>query len=40
VQGPTFTGRPRVPAGQTFTYAPETGESVEIAPSEAEPGQK
>jgi virulence factor Mce-like protein len=40
VQGPTFTGRPRVPEGQTFTYAPETGELTDIAPSEAEPGQK
>ena len=39
-QGPTFTGKPRVPAGQTFTYAPETGESSIVAPSEAEPGQK
>ena len=25
VQGPTFTGRPRVPEGQTFTAMPETG---------------
>jgi hypothetical protein len=24
-QGPTFTGRPKVPAGQTFTREPETG---------------
>jgi virulence factor Mce-like protein len=24
-QGPTFTGRPRVPEGQTFTRAPESG---------------
>jgi virulence factor Mce-like protein len=40
VQGPTFTGRPRVPEGQTFTYAPETGEFSRLAPSEAEPGQK
>jgi virulence factor Mce-like protein len=40
VQGPTFTGLPRVPAGQTFTYAPETGEFTRLAPSESEPGQK
>ena len=40
VQGPTFVGRPRVPEGQTFTYAPETGEFQRIAPSESEPGQK
>lgn len=25
-QGPTYTGRPRVPEGQTFTREPETGE--------------
>jgi phospholipid/cholesterol/gamma-HCH transport system substrate-binding protein len=25
LQGPTFTGRPRVPRGQTFTSEPETG---------------
>jgi virulence factor Mce-like protein len=25
LQGPTFAGRPRVPAGQTFTPEPETG---------------
>jgi virulence factor Mce-like protein len=25
LQGPTFSGRPRVPAGQTFTRQPETG---------------
>jgi hypothetical protein len=24
-QGPTFSGRPRVPAGQTYTSVPETG---------------
>jgi len=24
-QGPTFTGRPRVPRGQTFSHVPETG---------------
>ena len=24
-QGPTFTGRPRVPAGETFTRSPQTG---------------
>ena len=40
VQGPTFTGAPRVPKGQTFTYAPETGESTQIAPSESEPTQR
>jgi hypothetical protein len=39
-QGPTFKGKARVPAGQTFTYAPETGEFTRIAPSEAEPGQR
>jgi ABC-type transporter Mla subunit MlaD len=27
-QGPTFTGRPRVPEGQTFTRAPESGPPV------------
>ncbi len=27
-QGPTFTGRPRVPEGQTFTAEPETGYRV------------
>jgi hypothetical protein len=26
LQGPTFTGRPRVPKGQTFAAEPETGE--------------
>ena len=34
-QGPTFTGAPRVPAGQTFTAIPETGDYTRIAPSEA-----
>jgi virulence factor Mce-like protein len=40
VQGPTFTGLPRVPKGQSFTYAPETGDFTKIAPSESEKGQK
>jgi ABC-type transporter Mla subunit MlaD len=40
VQGPTFKGKPRVPAGQTFTYAPETGDFTKLAPSESEPGQR
>jgi len=34
VQGPTFTGRPRVPEGQTFTAVPETSDYTRIAPSE------
>ena len=34
-QGPTFTGLPRVPAGQTFTAVPETSDYTRIAPSEA-----
>ena len=34
-QGPTFTGQPRVPAGQTFTAVPETSDYTRIAPSEA-----
>jgi virulence factor Mce-like protein len=33
-QGPTFYGRPRVPAGQTFTYKPETGVNKDIPASE------
>ncbi len=32
-QGPTFTGRARVPAGQTFTAVPETGEYATMPPS-------
>jgi len=39
-QGPTFTGLPRVPKGQTYTYAPQTSDFTQLAPSEAEPGQK
>jgi phospholipid/cholesterol/gamma-HCH transport system substrate-binding protein len=38
VQGPTFTGKPRVPKGQTYTAAPETSDFLQLAPSEAEPG--
>jgi hypothetical protein len=34
-QGPTFTGRPRVPKGQTFTAIPDTSDYTTIAPSEA-----
>jgi virulence factor Mce-like protein len=34
-QGPTFTGAPRVPSGETFTAIPETGDYTRIAPSEA-----
>ena len=34
LQGPTFTGRPRVPAGQTFTAEPETGEYADMPESE------
>ncbi len=33
-QGPTFTGAPRVPAGQTFTATPETGAYPRLAASE------
>ena len=33
-QGPTFTGRPRVPEGQTFTRAPQTGPAI---PTELDP---
>ena len=32
-QGPTYTGRARVPEGQTYTAIPETGPYAEIAPS-------
>jgi len=32
-QGPTYTGRARVPKGQTFTAIPETGEYAKITPS-------
>ena len=34
LQGPTFTGRPRVPRGQTFTAQPETGPYSELPRSE------
>jgi virulence factor Mce-like protein len=34
LQGPTFTGLPRVPKGQTFTAFPETGPYAAMAPSE------
>jgi ABC-type transporter Mla subunit MlaD len=34
LQGPTFTGRPRVPNGQTFTHQPETGPYRTIPESE------
>ena len=33
-QGPTFTGRPRVPEGQTFTAPPEVGPQI---PKELDP---
>jgi hypothetical protein len=33
-QGPTFTGRPRVPEGQTFTRLPETGAFATVPPPE------
>ena len=36
-QGPTFTGRPRVPEGQTFTARPETSDYSRLAPSEVGP---
>ncbi len=32
-QGPTYAGRPRVPAGQTYTSIPETGPYAGIPPS-------
>ena len=34
LQGPTFTGRPRVPEGQTFTHEPETGAYEDLPRSE------
>jgi virulence factor Mce-like protein len=34
LQGPTFTGRTRVPAGETFTAEPETGPYAETPRSE------
>ncbi len=34
LQGTTFTGRERVPAGQTFTAEPETGEYADLPESE------
>ena len=34
LQGPTFTGRPRVPEGQTFTAEPETGAYEDLPQSE------
>jgi hypothetical protein len=34
-QGPTFAGRPRVPAGETFTRNPQTG--PELVPNPANP---
>ena len=34
LQGPTFTGRERVPEGQTFTAVPETGPYKDIPESE------
>ena len=34
LQGPTFTGRPRVPEGQTFTHEPETGPYRDLPKSE------
>jgi hypothetical protein len=39
-QGPTFTGKARVPEGQTYTAAPETSDFLQMAPSEAEPGRR
>jgi virulence factor Mce-like protein len=35
LQGPTFTGRPRVPEGQTFTHLPETGPYAAAPASES-----
>ncbi|MEA2295868.1 MAG: phospholipid/cholesterol/gamma-HCH transport system substrate-binding protein [Solirubrobacteraceae bacterium] len=35
LQGPTFTGRARVPAGETYAALPETGPYKDILPSEA-----
>jgi virulence factor Mce-like protein len=34
LQGTTFTGRPRVPKGQTFTWKPETGPYASMPASE------
>jgi virulence factor Mce-like protein len=34
LQGPTFTGRPRVPRGQTLTHEPETGPYSDMPRSE------
>jgi virulence factor Mce-like protein len=34
LQGPTFTGRARVPTGETFTAEPETGEYADLPRSE------
>jgi virulence factor Mce-like protein len=34
-QGPTYTGRPRVPEGQTYTHIPETGPYSLIPASES-----
>jgi hypothetical protein len=34
LQGPTFTGRPRVPPGETFSPLPEIGPYKDIPPSE------
>jgi virulence factor Mce-like protein len=34
-QGPTFSGRPRVPEGQTFTHNPETGPYKDMPGSES-----
>ena len=36
-QGPTFKGRPRVPAGETFTRRPETGPGKDLYTSEFGP---
>ncbi len=37
-QGPTYTGRARVPDGQTFTRRPETGPGADLYVSEVEGG--
>jgi virulence factor Mce-like protein len=34
-QGPTYKGRPRVPAGQTYTALPETGDYADMPASES-----
>jgi virulence factor Mce-like protein len=34
-QGPTYTGRPQVPKGQTYTFKPETGPYAQMPPSES-----